>query len=158
MTMTAGDGAPAAVRLTFTYDGDSVRLAEAIVVAMTPPPSDPVDGYQGQTGFWLEVHDPPGKTIYRQIFHDPMPSYREVHAQPGNPSTHGAISEPSGIFQAVIPVPPQGSVIVLFGAPQPAPIPIGDVPQERSRNDGPRVGTDPAAEIARFDLDKALGR
>lgn len=153
--MTAGDGSPAAVRLTFAYEGDSVQLANARVVAMTPPPSDPVDGYQGQVGFWLELRDQTGKTTYRQILHDPMPSYREV---PGSPSTHTAISERSGIFQAVVPVAPRGSVIVLFGTPQPAPTPIGDLPQERSRSGGPRVGTDPAAEIAQFNFDEALGR
>jgi hypothetical protein len=156
--MTSGEASPAALRLTFPYEGDSVRLAAGRVVAMKAPLSDPVDGYQGQAGFWVEVRDRAGTTIYRWIMHDPMPVYHEVHAQPGSPSTHTPVRSSSGVFEVVVPVSPPGSVVVLFGTPQPAGTPIGDFSRERSRADGPRVGTDPAVEIARFDLDEVLCR
>jgi hypothetical protein len=72
--MTDGEPSQTALRLTFAYSGDSIRLVASRAVNMRVPPSDPVDGYQGQAGFWVELRDSTGTTIYRRIMHDPIPS------------------------------------------------------------------------------------
>jgi hypothetical protein len=141
-----------AVRLTFSYDQDDVQLTDSSPVDMVVPPSDPLSGYEGQTGFWVELRDSDDRTVYRRILHDPMPSYVEVHSPSGRP-LRAAVAERRGIFDTVIPALSAGGTAVLFGAPQPDPVPIGDFRQEQARAATPRVPTQPATEIARFRLD-----
>lgn len=150
--MTNGEPSPAALRLTFAYSGDSPRLTASRAVDMIVPPSDPVDGYQGQAGFWVELRDSAGRTIYRRIMHDPFPYYHEVHS-PGATPTHVPVRNREGAFEVVLPAPPPGSRVVFFGTDQPSSVAITEVSQERARTGGPRIGTDPAHEIASFDLD-----
>ena len=152
--MTAGEPPQTALRLTFAYSGDSIRLAASRAVDMRVPPSDPVDGYQGQTGFWAELRDSTGTTVYRLVMHNPIPSYHEVHAPPGTPPTHTPVRNREGTFEIVLPTPPPGSTVVLFGTPHPPSTPIGEFAEERARTGGPRVGTGPASEIARFGMDE----
>lgn len=151
--MTIGEP-QTALRLTFAYSDDSIRLAASRAVDMRVPPSDPVDGYQGQSGFWVELRDSAGKTIYRQVMHDPIPTYHEVPSPPGTPPTHTPVRNREGTFEIVIPAPPPGSTVAFFGTPQPPSTPIGEFPQERARTGGPRVGTGSANEIARFAMDE----
>jgi hypothetical protein len=134
--MTTGESTPTALRLTFTYDGDSVQLAAGRAVQMIVPPSDPVDGYQGEAGFWAELRDPAGATIFRRVLHDPIQVYQEVHAPAGAPATRTPRRDMSGVFEVATE--------------------IGDHAQERTRADGPRVGTGEAREIAQFDLDGVI--
>lgn len=154
--MTTGDLQPTALRLTFAYDGDSVRLAAGRTVDMIVPPSDPVDCYQGQAGFWAELRDAAGVTIYRCVMHDPMPVYHEVHSSPGSPVTHTPVRDRRGVFEVVLPIPPPGSLAALFRTLQPPATEIGDASQERTRAGGPRAGTGGAREIARFRLDEVI--
>ena len=150
--MTNGAPPPTALRLTFAYSGDSLRLVASRAVGMIVPPSDPIDGYQGQAGFWAELRNSTGRTIYRRIMHDPFPSYHEVHS-PEAPPTHTLVRNREGTFEIVLPAPPPGSRIVFFGTPQPPSAPISEFTQERARAEGPRIGTGPAREIASFSLD-----
>jgi hypothetical protein len=120
---------------------------------MTVPPSDPVDGYQGQAGFWAELRDATGATIYRRVLHDPIPAYNEVHS-PNAQATRTPVRDQAGIFEIVIPSPPPGSRLVLFRTPQPPGSEISDFAGERARTAAPRVGTGEAREFARFDLDE----
>lgn len=152
--MADGEAPQNALRLTFAYNDDSIRLVGRRTVDMRVPPSDAVDGYQGQAGFWAELRDSTGKTIYRRVMHDPIPSYHEVHSPGGAPPTHTPVSNGEGAFEIVLPAPPPGSSIVFFGTPHPPKASIGEFAQERARTDGPRVGTGSASEIARFGLDE----
>lgn len=152
--MSTAESQPNALRLTFTYDDDSVRLSSRRVVEMTVPPSDSIEGYQGQAGFWAELRDPAGVTIYRRVLHDPIPVYHEVHSAHG-PATHTLVQNRAGAFEIVVPVPPPGSRLVLFGTPQPPGIAIGSFAEERARAAVPRVGTGEAQELASFNLDAA---
>jgi hypothetical protein len=152
--MTDGEPSQTALRLTFAYSGDSIRLVASRAVNMRVPPSDPVDGYQGQAGFWVELRDSTGTTIYRRIMHDPIPSYHEVHSPRGAPQAHTPVRNREGAFEIVLPAPPPGSRIVFFGTPQPPSAPIGEFAQETERTEGPRIGTGPATEIVSFDLDQ----
>jgi hypothetical protein len=140
------------VRLTFEYEDDTLRLTKAREIDKKPAPSDPLQGYEGQAGFWFELRDAAGKTIYRRVMRNPMPVYYEVHAA-ASPSTHLPVKTRSGTFEVVIPTPPPGAVVVLFSTPQPSASPVGDVAAERARAAVPRTGTAPAQEIARFAIE-----
>ncbi len=153
--MSTAESPPTALRITFTYDGDSVHLASGRIVEMTVPPSDPIEGYQRQAGFWAELRDPAGTTIYRRVLDDPTPVYHEVHSADG-PTTHTPVRDRTGAFEIVVPVPPPGSRLVLFRTPQPSAIEIRDFAEERARAAVPRVGTGEAQEFARFDLDGVI--
>ena len=76
--MTNGEPFQDALRLTFAYSDDSIRLVASRALAMRVP-SDPVDGHQGQAGYWAELRGFTGTTIYRRIIHDLILSYREVY-------------------------------------------------------------------------------
>lgn len=151
--MTTPESPPTALRLTFTYDGDSIQLASGRTVEMIVPPTDPVDGYQGQAGFWAELRDTTGATIYRRVLHDPIPVYHEVHS-PHAQATRTPVRDQTGAFEIVVPFPPPGSRLVLFRTPQPSGTEIGDFAGERARPAAPRVGTGEAQEFARFELDE----
>jgi len=143
---------PSALRLTFSFDGDDVDLTGVRRIEMLPPPSDPLQGYQGRAGFWLEVRDPRDAAIYRRILHNPTSAYREVHAHPGSVSTHVTARDRTGAFDVVVPPAPPGSSVALFASPPGKVAPVGDVAAERKRKGGPRVGIKPAGEFARFAL------
>lgn len=147
------DSGPVTLRLTFTYSGDTIRLAARESLGSRPARSDALRGYDGQAGFWVEVRDGSGQVTFRRVMHDPMPGYREVHAPDGQPPTHVAIRDRGGVFEVVVPYPGPGSAVVLFDSPRPPVVPIGDIPMERARRGGPRIATAAAREVARFALD-----
>ena len=141
------------LRLTFAYDGDALTLASKQSVEMTVPPTHPLSGYENQAGFWFEVRDRAGRPVYRRVLHDPMPAYHETHAAGASP-THLAAAARRGVFEILVPAAWEGATLLLFATPQPPVAPIGKIPAERARRGGARVGTDPAREIARFNLDE----
>jgi len=143
-----------AVRLTFEHEADTVRLTRARPVDMKPVPSDALEGYAGHSGFWLEVRDASGKTIYRRVLPNPTPTYHEVH-NPNGRSTHVPVQNRRGAFEVVIPAPPAGAVVAIFATPQPPAAPVRDFATEKARAASPRIGTAPAQEIARFSLEGA---
>src|SRR5437016_3866771 len=59
-------------RLTFEYDGPAVRLVKRQRLEMLAPPSDPLTGYEGQSGFWFELQDAAGRVLYRRVLHHPL--------------------------------------------------------------------------------------
>ncbi len=141
------------LRLTFAYDGEAITLVEQHFVEMTVPPSHPLAGYEGHAGFWFEVRDRAGTPVYRRILHNPIPAYHEVHA-PGASPRHIAAAEQRGVFEILVPASWAGATLLVFATPQPQATPIGKIAAERARSLGPRVGTEAAREIARFNLDE----
>lgn len=111
-----GGGPPAAWRLTFEYDGASVRLVAQQRVAMLAPPDDSEFVERGQAGYWIEVRDSRGRSLYNQILHDPIQQDYEVHSpEPGTTPTRVPVQHPKGVFQAVVPQLRGGTEIVLHG-------------------------------------------
>lgn len=45
--------------------------------------SDPTRGFEGRSGFWYEVQNAAGDTLYRRITQDPTFPYREVSSPHG---------------------------------------------------------------------------
>jgi hypothetical protein len=109
---------PAALRLTFAYDRDRVRLVSQERVAMLAPPDDTELLEVGRSGYWLELRDDNNDVLYRQVLHDPIRTDAEVFPEdPSQPIRRVPIAHPQGTFEVVVPDLPGGRIAVLHGRP-----------------------------------------
>src|ERR1041385_7131622 len=94
-----------ALRLTFEYEGSSIKLVSTQKVEMIVPPTHPLEGTEGQTGFWFTLSDAQGKAVYRRVVHNPIQFDREVFSNdPKNPSVHRVpVDKPKGTFVVLVP-------------------------------------------------------
>jgi hypothetical protein len=137
-----------ALRLTFSYDGDKVKLISQQRTDMIVPPSDPVTGFRQQKGFWAEVKSESDKTLYRQVMHNPTRNDAEVFPDPDTPGA-GLSREPApkrkGVFVVVVPDTEKGNEVTLSRSPA----------EETGPESGIRaLASKPASEILRFKLKK----
>ena len=103
-----------AMRLTFSYDGDDVKLLSQQRTEMIVPPSDTAKGYGTYKGFWAEVRSGSDKTLYRTVMHNPTKNDAEVFPE----SPTGVISrEPApkrkGVFVVLVPDTDKGEDVIL---------------------------------------------
>lgn len=106
------------VRLIFSYDGEDVRLESRQPVEMLAPPSDPVEGYENQTGFWTEVRDARGSVLHRRILHEPVRRDAEVFSpDPERSIARVPVERPRGVFWVLVPLVPGADHVALMGAP-----------------------------------------
>ena len=137
-----------ALRLTFSYDGDKVKLISQQRTEMIVPPSDPVTGFRQQKGFWAEVKTESDKTLYRQVMHNPTRNDAEVFPDPDTAGA-GLSREPApkrkGVFVVVVPDTEKGNEVTLSRS----------APDETGPESGIRaLASKPASEILRFKLKK----
>lgn len=94
-----------ALRVTFQYAGERISVLQVEPVDAVVPPSDPLSGYEGHSGFWVTVADEAGHVLYRRILNSPVQFNPEVHqpATAGGSSRRTAMSEPSGTFTVLLP-------------------------------------------------------
>lgn len=125
-----------AVRLRFQYDGDAVKLVGRTPLDKVPPASDPIQGYEGQSGSWLEVRDASGRVVHRQVLHHPIKHDVEVFSgDPNRPFVRQMLDEPTGDFDVIVPEYQAPHSAVLFHSTHERGVPSG-----------------PSREFARFDL------
>ena len=67
-----------AMRLTFSYNGDDVKLLSQQRTEMIVPSSDALKGYERHKGFWAELRSSSDKTLYRTVMHNPTKNDAEV--------------------------------------------------------------------------------
>jgi|GEM_PF-1062302 hypothetical protein len=135
-----------AMRLTFSYDGDNVKLISQQRTEMIVPPSDPVKGYRKQKGFWAELKSEQDKTLYRQVMHNP--TRNDIEVFPETPD-EGISREPApkrkGIFVVLVPDTEKAEEVTLFRS----------VPETQGPASGLfSLASKPATEIMRFKLKK----
>ena len=95
---------PAAVRLTFRYDGEDVQLLSLRRVRKVLSPSETRENWQDRLGSWTEVRDADGKTLDRRVLNDPVPTDAEVFPEGlGEPITRVPLDRPSGVFSVLVP-------------------------------------------------------
>jgi hypothetical protein len=107
------------MRLTFEYEGSEVKLVSSQKVEMILPPTHPLEGGDGETGFWFTLSDAAGKAVYRRVVHNPIQLDREVFSNdPKNPSVHRVpVEKPKGTFVLLVPDVPQAQTLQLFSHP-----------------------------------------
>lgn len=123
-----------ALRLIFNYQGTQVQLTSQQQVEMMAPPSDPIDEFEGRSGFWVELRDAEENLLYRQVMHNPIQLDHEAPSgDPEHPFTHVKNEAAEGTFMLIVPYLEQASTLVMHSSPADEP-------------------ADPAKEIARIDL------
>jgi len=144
----SGGERPRAVRLTFAFHGDDVRLVARQPVDVVTPPSDEIEGAERRQGFWAELQAGDGRPLYRRVMRDPARGDTEVFAPGGSPS-RAPVPEVRGTFSVVVPDVPDAEAVVLHSSSAG----VGDdvAPQRRATLAHGR----PAREWARFPLRQA---
>jgi len=130
-----------ALRLTFEYEGDEVRLVSQQRVAMLVPPAEPASDQEERAGFWFEVRDSEDRPIYRRGTQNPLRSHLEVFPPEDASFTHVEMPEPRGVFSLLVPDLEGARTLALVGSPP-------------SRAQGLAA----AQEIRRFDLTELPGQ
>ena len=103
--MTHESSAEAALRVTFQFVGGRIKVLQVEPVDALVPPTDPLSGYEGHSGFWITVVDQYGQALYRTVLNSPVQFNREVHepGPAGTSSRRTAFAEPSGTFSVLLP-------------------------------------------------------
>jgi len=106
------------LRLTFEYEGTTVRLLSRQAVEMLAPPSDRTDEYANHAGFWVEVRDAEDRVLYRRILHHPIQWTREAPSgDPQRPFTRVPNDSKRGVFTVLVPDFPNAQHVRLVGSP-----------------------------------------
>lgn len=110
-----------AIRLTFAYEGDTVRLVSRRRVDMLVPPSDALSGFEGQQGFAAEVRLADGRLAYRRVLARPVPGDVEVFSgDPDEGIMRVPVERPEGVFVVVVPDLDQADHFALTRTAPPA--------------------------------------
>jgi hypothetical protein len=135
-----------AMRLTFSYNGDDVKLLSQQRTEMIVPPSDSVKGYGTYKGFWAEVRSGSDKTLYRTVMHNPTKNDAEVFPEsPGGPISREPVPKRKGVFVVLVPDTDKGEEVILCRS----------APETKGPTKGIRaLAGKPAKEILRFKLKK----
>jgi hypothetical protein len=135
-----------AMRLTFSYDGDNVKLVSQQPVEMIVPPSDPLKGFQKHKGFWAELKSDQDKTLYRRVMHNPTRNDAEVFSDdPEQSISREPAPKRKGVFVVVVPDTDKGRAVTLSRSSAPIKGPARGMRALASK---------PATEFARFKLKK----
>jgi len=110
---------PWAWRVTFEYGASGVRIVAQQRLVMVAPPDDAELVARGDAGYWVEVRDADGETLYRQVLATPLRHEHEVFSPDPAAGIQRVPAEPAGVFQTVVPDIEGAHEIVLRGRPSP---------------------------------------
>ena len=106
------------LRLTFAYEGSTVRLVSRTSVEMITPAATPTRIREGQSGFWYELRDQTGRILYQLALHNPIRFEAEAFPEDQRqPIRHVPIPHPRGTFDLLVPDLAEGDTVVLFSSP-----------------------------------------
>lgn len=152
-SVKASTQSPKAVRLTFSYQGDQVKLVSQQPVEMTVPPSDPLKGYEEHKGFWAELKSDQDKTLFRRVLHNPTRNDAEVFSDdPEQSISRAPAPKRKGVFVVVVPHTETGHEVTLSRSTGQPDIEAQGAPRGMAAVRS--LATGPATEIARFKLKK----
>ncbi len=141
------------MRLTFAYQGDQVKLVSQEPVEMTVPPSDPLQGYEEQKGFWAEVKSDQDKTVFRRVLHNPTRNDVEVFPEdPDEGISRMPAPKRKGKFVVVVPATGKSHEVTLSRSSEMPDVEAEGAPKGMAAIRS--LATGPAEEIARFKLKK----
>jgi hypothetical protein len=131
-----------AIKFSFAYEGEKIRLMDRQLTDKATRPSAPIleqgpkkgKKPRGESGFWIELHGRGGKALYRLVLSNPIKFHAEVPDDEGG-FTNLAIEKPQGMFFVVVPNLPEARELVIFSSPL-----------------GPEAIPAPAEPITRFPL------
>lgn len=107
-----------ALRLTFAYRGNEIRLIDSLRIETITPPVVTPPPREGQSGYWFQVTDPSGTVVYHRPLHDPIVTHVEVFSREGQQTiTRIPVARPEGRFSVLIPDLPEAADFSLLGPP-----------------------------------------
>lgn len=102
------------IRLIFEYDGDRVDLVFRQPVDMVAPSSDPLGDFDDRLGSWIELRDPDGVVLHRQVLNDPLANSTEVFSSDPQESLRRVDrTRRKGAFTVVVPDLPRADRVAL---------------------------------------------
>jgi len=109
---------PLALRLTFGYDENGIRLLNSQRIEKRVSPAVTTPPQAGQPGYWFEVRDAEGRLLYHRVLDDPLQHSLEVFSDDPQSSIQ-RVPNPNrrGEFQLVTPDVPNAAIFILFGPP-----------------------------------------
>jgi hypothetical protein len=127
---------PRSLRLIFEYDGDRVDLVYRQPVDMIAPSSEPLDDLADRLGSWVELRDPEGVALHRQVLHEPIGASTEVFSpDPKESLRRVERTRQKGAFTVVVPDLPRADQVAIVAdmAPPPAARAEGAAPPPERR-------------------------
>lgn len=120
---------------------------------MTVPPSDPLQDYKEQKGFWAELKSDQDKTLFRRVLHNPTRNDAEVFSDdPDQSISRAPAPRRKGVFVVVVPRTERGREVTLSRSTAKPDIEAAGAPRGMAAMRS--LATGPATEIARFKLKK----
>lgn len=140
--MARNEPATTALRLTFSYQGRSVELLGQQNLDAMPPPSDALDDFAGQAGFWYELRDASAQPVYRRIIENPVQF--SLEGPPDDSETASdlqrvTVESPQGTFTLMVPDLEGARTLALVSSPL-----------------DPNEMAEPATDLAVFDLSQGV--
>jgi hypothetical protein len=121
------------LRLFVAYSGTDLRLLDRRSVEMIPPPADSVE--EQRAGFWLELRDAKGQTVYSRVTQNPIRFSAELLTDDRErPLTRAELEEVKGEFVLHVPDLPEAQVLVFMSSPA-GPAALGEIASEVARLD-----------------------
>jgi hypothetical protein len=112
-----GYAAPSrAIRLVFEYEGDKLEVRDEIATETAIAPSDPIRGYEGESGFWIELRDDKGELVFRRILNNPIQFDVESH-DPELGTRRHAVEKPRGVFTVLVPDVADARDLIVVASP-----------------------------------------
>jgi peptidoglycan hydrolase-like protein with peptidoglycan-binding domain len=108
------------LRLVFSYKSEDfgndpfAQLVLAEALDQFPPMVEDVQPLGEHSGYWVELRDAAGNTLYREFLSD-LIAFRAETLDDDLAAPEAA--DPSGTFELVVPVMPRAVLLVLFGPP-----------------------------------------
>jgi hypothetical protein len=108
-----------AIRLTFSYTNNEIKLISKQIIKKVLPPSFSIDDSKDYSGFWYQVTDDAQRILYLQVIHDPVRVYAEIFSN--NPEDESIsrkkIENIQGTFTILLPEIPDASKMAIFASP-----------------------------------------
>lgn len=113
---------PRSIRLIFEYDGDQVDLVSRQPVDMVAPSSEALGDFGDRLGSWIELRDPEGVALYRQVLQDPLGTSTEVFSSDPEESLRRIErTRQKGAFTVVVPDLPRADQVAVVAEVAPLP-------------------------------------
>jgi hypothetical protein len=110
------------LRLIFEYDGDRVELVSRQPVDMVAPSSEPLEDFADRLGSWIDLRDPDGVALHRQMLHDPVGASTEVFSPDPEASLRRVErTRQKGAFTVVVPDLPGADHVAVVADVAPPP-------------------------------------
>jgi hypothetical protein len=116
--VTTGDAGATdtALRLTFSYNRESVNLNFIRTLEEMPTSeSDPLS-HEPEAGFWYELRDADNTPLYRQVVHNPLRYDAEVYLDEET-IVRQVFDDYADTFDLLVPKLPTATQIALFSSP-----------------------------------------